>query len=217
MWRQLLTKAADKKLPVVFITGDTKEDWYQREHGLTLGARRELREEMTREAGVPLLIMTTETFLRHAKTHLKATVSEETVDQAKELPPRRRTVQVRGPDPADWIELAPRDPEFFDLMIKRLRQGHLSEAEVMLAASALAMRSNDGEAVQTAEHAIREGLESGALSPGHARSILRPVARLLREQAAMADLGQVDLFGSDDETEYSPDDDNREARGYKEP
>jgi hypothetical protein len=218
VWRQLLTKAADKKLPVVLITDDTKDDWYQREHGLTLGARRELREEMTCEAGVPLLIMTTETFLRHARTHLKATVSEETVDQAKELPPRRRrTVQIRATEPADWTELAPRDPKFFDLMIRRLRQGHLGEAEIMLAASALAMRSNDSEAVQMAEHAMREGLQSGALSPGQVRSILRPLARLRREEEAMASVGQFDLFGSDDKPVYDVDDDYRGTHTYDEP
>ena len=82
-----MTEAASRKLPVVFITDDSRsDDWYRREHGLTLGARYELREEMNREAGVPLLMMTTERFLRYAKEHLDATVSEETVDQAKELP-----------------------------------------------------------------------------------------------------------------------------------
>jgi hypothetical protein len=39
-----------------------------------------------REAGVPLLMITTETFLRRAKTYLDAEVSEETADQAKERP-----------------------------------------------------------------------------------------------------------------------------------
>jgi rRNA-processing protein FCF1 len=215
VWRQLLTEAADRKLPVVFITDDTKDDWYQREHGLTLGARRELREEMTREAGVSLLIMTTETFLRHAKIHLAATVSEETVDQAKELPPRRRrTVVVRADAPADWTELAPRDPEFFDLMLKRIQQGRLSEVEVMLAASALAMRSNDSEAVQRAEHAIREGLQSGALPPGQAHIMVRPLARLRGEQAKMAAIGQFDLFGDDDESYDNLDDAYREDRSY---
>ncbi len=86
VWRQLMNEAAKRKLPVVFITDDRKEDWYRRQHGLTFGARRELREEMMAEAGVPLLIMTTETFLLHAEKYLDAEVSPETVDQAKELP-----------------------------------------------------------------------------------------------------------------------------------
>lgn len=86
IWRQLMNEAKVSKLPVLFITDDRKEDWYRREHGLILGARHELREEMAQEAGVPLHMMTTETFLRLARTHLNAAVSEETVDQARDLP-----------------------------------------------------------------------------------------------------------------------------------
>jgi hypothetical protein len=86
VWRQLMTEATKRKVPVVLITDDRKEDWYRREQGLTLGARYELRREMLAEAGVPLLVMTTETFLVHARKYLDAEVSPETVDQAKELP-----------------------------------------------------------------------------------------------------------------------------------
>jgi hypothetical protein len=86
IWRQVMMEAKERKLPVVFITDDTKEDWYQKYNGRTLGARRELREEMMSQAGVPLFIMTTETFLHHAGKYLNAEVSQETVDQARELP-----------------------------------------------------------------------------------------------------------------------------------
>jgi rRNA-processing protein FCF1 len=92
VWRQLMTEAANRKLPVIFVTDDTKEDWVRREHGLTLGARPELREEMNREAGVPLFMLTTETFLRYAKTYLGTEVSDETVDQARDF-----TVHDTGP------------------------------------------------------------------------------------------------------------------------
>ena len=107
VWRQIMTEAASRKLPVVFITDDSRsDDWYRREHGLTLGARHELREEMMREAGVPLLLMTTATFLRHAKTYLDATVSDETVDQAKELPSAARQDSRRSSEFAQARSLA---------------------------------------------------------------------------------------------------------------
>jgi len=86
LWKQLKKEAATRKLPVVFITDDRKEDWFWREHGQTIGARYEMREEMAAEAGVPFLIMTTETFLVQAERYLKVSVSPETVNQAKELP-----------------------------------------------------------------------------------------------------------------------------------
>lgn len=86
VFRQLMNEAKERKLPVVFITDDTKPDWYEEYKGRTIGARRELREEMARGAGVPLFIMTTRTFLLRAKDDLNAKVSPSTVEQAKELP-----------------------------------------------------------------------------------------------------------------------------------
>jgi PIN like domain len=88
VWAQLKQEAGKRKLPTVFITDDRKEDWYRREHGMTLGARLELREEMQAEAGVPFLVMTTETFLLQAKKYLDVAVSPQTMDQAKDLPSR---------------------------------------------------------------------------------------------------------------------------------
>lgn len=86
IFRQLMDEAKERKLPVLFITDDEKSDWYRREHGIPLGARYELREEMMAEASVPFVIITTERFLLHAEKYLNAEVSTETVDQAKELP-----------------------------------------------------------------------------------------------------------------------------------
>ena len=98
IFRQLMDEAKERKLPVVFITDDEKPDWYRREHGIPLGARHELREEMMAEAGVPFVIMTTEKFLRSAEKYLNAEVSPETVDQAKELP------SIFEDDLRSWLE-----------------------------------------------------------------------------------------------------------------
>jgi hypothetical protein len=79
-------EAARRRGPVVLVTDDRKEDWVRREHGLTLGPRPELCEEMSAAGGTPFLLMSTATFLRHAKEYLSVDVSPETVDQARELP-----------------------------------------------------------------------------------------------------------------------------------
>ena len=100
LWVQLKQEASRRKLPTVLITDDRKEDWYRREHGMTLGARRELREEMQAEAGVAFLAMTTETFLIKAKNYLDVTVNPDTVAQAKDLSAQHPT----GPaEPANVV------------------------------------------------------------------------------------------------------------------
>lgn len=86
LWKQLIREASKRRLPVVFITDDRKEDWFRREHGLTLGPRVELYEEMRKDADVPFFLMTTATFLVEVKKHLSARVSTATVSQAEELP-----------------------------------------------------------------------------------------------------------------------------------
>jgi hypothetical protein len=98
IWRQLMTEAKKRQLPVILITDDAKEDWYQEYKGRTLGARRELREEMMSEAGVSVLFMPTSTFLHHASRHLDAEVSQEAVDQTREL---RLQVTANVPPPGE--------------------------------------------------------------------------------------------------------------------
>lgn len=86
LWKQLMQEAGQRGVPVVLVSDDRKEDWVRREHGKTLGPRPELYEEMTIAAQAPFHLMTTATFLRHAREHLSVSVSPETVDQASELP-----------------------------------------------------------------------------------------------------------------------------------
>lgn len=85
VWRQLMDQAGIRRVPVVLVTDDRKEDWVRREHGLTLGPRPELSEEMLAASGAPFFLMSTETFLRHAREYLSVSVSPETVDQARDL------------------------------------------------------------------------------------------------------------------------------------
>lgn len=86
LWKQLLQEAGVRKLPVVLVTDDRKEDWVRKVEGKTIGPRPELYEEMTAVAEAPFHLMSTATFLRHAKDYLSVTVSPATVEQARELP-----------------------------------------------------------------------------------------------------------------------------------
>jgi len=86
VWQQLLVEANKRQIPVILVTDDQKEDWVRREHGLTLGPRPELYEEMTAATGAPFCLFSTATFLRYAEEYLSVSVSPETVDQAQELP-----------------------------------------------------------------------------------------------------------------------------------
>ncbi len=84
MWRQMIDHASKVKKPIVFITDDAKEDWWEVVRGERNGPRVELREEMRREAGVDFYLYDSESFLTHAK-EAGYTVAESTIREAAEV------------------------------------------------------------------------------------------------------------------------------------
>jgi hypothetical protein len=88
LWKQLLVHVKKEKLKaVVFVTGDSKEDWWMQDAGRTLGPHPELVEEMHIVGGAQLFWMySADQFLRHAETYLQAKeVTDEAVDRVKEV------------------------------------------------------------------------------------------------------------------------------------
>jgi PIN like domain len=85
LWRQILDEAAKRKLPVLLVTNDQKEDWYLRLHGITIGPRTELILEMLEIAEVPFHAQTLERFLSTASSIIRSTVRETTVTEVRRL------------------------------------------------------------------------------------------------------------------------------------
>ena len=79
-------KGASKlKKPVVVLTDDSKEDWWQIKSGRTIGPRPELLQEMWERANVRCHIYRPEQFLRFAKKYGNQDVKPETVEEVKAL------------------------------------------------------------------------------------------------------------------------------------
>jgi len=70
IWFQLIDQAKAQQKPIIFITGDAKEDWLLDHGGEALGPRPELRQEMMAAAGVHFYTYTTPRFLEFAKQFL---------------------------------------------------------------------------------------------------------------------------------------------------
>lgn len=70
IWFQLIDQAKLKNKPMIFVTGDAKEDWWLQHRSATLGPRPELRQEMAETAGVDFYMYTTPRFLEFAKQFL---------------------------------------------------------------------------------------------------------------------------------------------------
>jgi hypothetical protein len=89
LWKQTLLRAeAERPACLLLVTADTKEDWYLSLKGQTICARPELARELMDAAGARLIMMSRSTFLHHAKTHLGAQVSQDTIQQSENLSQR---------------------------------------------------------------------------------------------------------------------------------
>lgn len=85
VWRQILDEASRESVPVLFITNDQKEDWYRRQHGMTVGPRIELILEMQAEAGTQFHAQTLVRFLETAPSLLNSELADNTFVEASRL------------------------------------------------------------------------------------------------------------------------------------
>ncbi|MEV4130684.1 PIN domain-containing protein [Dactylosporangium sp. NPDC049742] len=85
LWRQSLEEARIRKVPLVLVTRDSKEDWFLKIRGKTIGALPELVQESLDYAGVDFIALTTRSFLVHARSELNASISQETLAQTEAI------------------------------------------------------------------------------------------------------------------------------------
>jgi len=64
MWRQILDHAALVRKPIIFVTSEGKEDWWERESGKTTGLHYELLKEVHEKTGQRFLAYRTDRFFR---------------------------------------------------------------------------------------------------------------------------------------------------------
>jgi len=90
IWKQIIVHAKKESLKdVIFITDDSKSDWWwiiDSNGKKTIGVRPELTDELSREAGVErFYVYNTEGFLKYAKEQLNVQVTEEEIEEVREV------------------------------------------------------------------------------------------------------------------------------------
>jgi len=83
IWFQIIDKAKEMNLPIVFITDEQKEDWWWKSGEKTIGARHELIKEMKDEAGVSFHMYKTAQFIEYAGEYIKVKVDKELIEDVK--------------------------------------------------------------------------------------------------------------------------------------
>jgi hypothetical protein len=95
IWCEILDHAERSDRPTLFVTNDTKEDWYQLDGRNAIAPRTELKLEIATKTTHPYHQMTLEQFLRLANEHLGAQTSDDTLAKVRQL-----IAPAPNPDPA---------------------------------------------------------------------------------------------------------------------
>lgn len=81
LWLQIIEHAKAEKLPIVLVTSERKEDWWEKISGKTTGPRPELLKEATQYSGQRILIYQTERFLEYALQRFHEPVNKTAIEE----------------------------------------------------------------------------------------------------------------------------------------
>lgn len=85
VWKEILKKNSNIDIPIIFVTGDNKEDWFLTELGITIGPRPELIEEFKKVKNNLIYCYPTDKFLHYAKNYLKANINDKILQEVGEF------------------------------------------------------------------------------------------------------------------------------------
>jgi hypothetical protein len=98
IWHQLIRHAKEKQKPLIFVTDDSKEDWWLKHKGKTIGPRPELIEEMLAETGMKFYLYTSAKFIEYAGKFLNIDEKPEILEEAEAVSSQKQifdTEQMR--------------------------------------------------------------------------------------------------------------------------
>lgn len=94
LWYQIIDKAKESKKPIVFVSGDVKEDWWLEKDGERIMPLPQLKKEMYEKTDVDFHIYTPEKFLERSDDKIaKTTISE--IRKIRELEEERMLIYRR--------------------------------------------------------------------------------------------------------------------------
>jgi hypothetical protein len=106
IWYEILREASRKHVDVLLVTRDQKEDWWRKEKGQSKGPRPELVAELEAHAGTRLYMLSPPSLSTHAPEPLSASVSEESIQDAKRVSSRTFIAWNIRLDASDLMEAA---------------------------------------------------------------------------------------------------------------
>lgn len=85
LWRQILDYSKEKLKPILFVTSERKEDWWEKLSGKTTGPRIELLREAAEYTGQRILIYQTDRFLEFSSQRKGQDVDTDAVEEIRAI------------------------------------------------------------------------------------------------------------------------------------
>lgn len=95
IWRQVMNYIKEAGKPLIFVTSEQKEDWWEKASGKTVGPLYELLKEFFEETGQRFLLYRTDRFLEYSSETSGKAANTEAVEEIREFVRQRsRKVQL---------------------------------------------------------------------------------------------------------------------------
>ncbi|MCF3104132.1 hypothetical protein IPZ58_21435 [Streptomyces roseoverticillatus] len=181
LWEQTLIEAEERKMPVLVVSSDEKEDWVHKQLNFSIGPREELIKEMLERAGVSLSVVSFPRFLEAAKSHFRTKVSSETLDQAKRVNVR----SGRNSEDVKRVTVTPQEVEILRKHFVEMRE--YFEGQRIDAAARLDKARNEG--------ADEDAIELLVDREESAVSVIKTYSKVLEDFEGVVAGGTVDGDG----------------------
>lgn len=83
VWKEIIGYAKSKKVDIILVTHDQKEDWWNTSNGRTIGPRIELRKEFYEETGKKFHMYTMSSFLSFFTGNKGSSIDKATIDEVE--------------------------------------------------------------------------------------------------------------------------------------
>lgn len=106
LWLQVIEYAKKEHEPIILVTGENKEDWWQKEKGKIVSPRPQLINEIHDEAGVGFYLYQSAQFLNYAQKFLNLADQKAAVQEVEEISRQDEAIEtaVNYIATKDWID-----------------------------------------------------------------------------------------------------------------
>lgn len=126
-WREIINFSKDIQKSVIFITNDSKEDWWHIRNKKILGPRAELVKEFFEQAKNQFYMYSSDSFMSHANKYLGQKIAESSIDEVKQARMERMRSLIEKASGSAYAKNWPKSAAAHSIKRTPLSKGRLTQ------------------------------------------------------------------------------------------